>query len=70
VIHYLVIFSFSLPRDQISSSFEEMIKNQIEEIRIYLSTFMKNFLAMRNMALEYKIKVNRAGLCLVASRPQ
>jgi hypothetical protein len=40
-----------------------MIKVQIEEIRINLSTFIKKFLAMRNMALEYKIKVNRAGLC-------
>jgi hypothetical protein len=40
-----------------------MIKVQIEEIPINYYTFMKNFLAMRNMALEYKIKVNRAGLC-------
>jgi hypothetical protein len=40
-----------------------MIKVQIEEIQINYYTFMKNFLAMRNMALEYKIKVNRAGLC-------
>jgi hypothetical protein len=30
---------------------------------IKLYTFIENFLVMRNVALEYKIKVNRAGLC-------
>jgi hypothetical protein len=29
---------------------------------IKLYTFIKNFFVMRNVALEYKIKVNRAGL--------
>jgi hypothetical protein len=54
---------FSLPEDLFNFSSVKMIKVKIEEIRINLSTFIKNYLAMRNMALEYKIKVNRAGLC-------
>ncbi len=30
---------------------------------------MEIFFLMRNLALEYKINVNRAGLCQVVSRP-